>query len=79
MFFIKIALFPVKKLNPEKNCLISDHLAKPKGFYFYYGLQKMKILYLIKHKTDLNKNFAHAASMPRRICESLDHVVLFIS
>lgn len=79
LFFIKISLFPVKKLNPGKVCLISDHLAKPKGFYFYYVFQKMKILYLIKHKEDLNKNFAHADSMPRRICESLDRVVLSIS
>lgn len=79
LFFLKISLFPVKKLNPGKVCLISDHLAKPRGFYFYYVLQKMKILYFIKHKTNLNKIFAHADSMPRRICESLDHVVLFIS
>lgn len=56
-----------KKLNPGKVCLILDHLAKPKCFYFWYVFQKRKILYLIKHKPDLNKNFVNAASIPRRI------------
>lgn len=47
--------------------LVSDHFTKPKCVCFYSVVSlKRKTLNLIKHKPDLNKNFAQEASMPRR-------------
>lgn len=58
---------------------VSDHFTKPKCVCFYSVMSlKRKTLNLIKHKPDLNKNFAQEASMPKTICKSLDDVVLFI-
>jgi len=58
--------------------LTSGRFTKSKCVCFYYVVSlKRKTLNWIKHITDINKYFAQASSIPR-ICESLDHVVLFI-